>query len=86
MGRECHPSRMLTQTSVIRCCFLLYGYNSYRATNVQGFMRRVKAKGIPVLVCDPTMTDDEFFEAEVTHDLGRFKQRANVIVASRWGD
>ena len=46
-------------------------------------MTRVKAKGIPVLVCVPTMADEEFLGSEVTHDLEGFRRRADVIVANR---
>ena len=49
-------------------------------------MTRVKAKGIPVLVCVPTMADEEFLGSEVTHDLEGFRRRADVIVANRWSD
>lgn len=49
-------------------------------------MKRVKAKGIPLLVFEPTMDDEEFFGSEVTHDLEGFKERADVIVANRWSD
>ena len=62
------------------------GSDNFRASSVQGITRRVKAKGIPVLVYEPTMADEEFFGSEVTHDLESFKERADVIVANRWSD
>lgn len=49
-------------------------------------MKRIKAKGIPVLVFEPTLDDADFFGSEVTHDLADFKARADVIVANRWND
>ena len=47
-------------------------------------MKRVKAKGVPVLVYEPTLSDPEFFGSEVTHDLASFKSRCDLIVANRW--
>ena len=49
-------------------------------------MKRVKAKGVPVLVYEPTLDAPEFFGSEVTHDLEAFKASCDVIVANRWSD
>lgn len=46
-------------------------------------MKRVKAKGVPVVVCEPTLDAPEFFGSEVTHDLEAFKAGCDVIVANR---
>lgn len=56
------------------------------AQEVQSVMKRVKAKGIPVLVYEPTLDAPEFFGSEVTHDLADFKRRCDVIIANRWSD
>lgn len=62
------------------------GSDNFRSSSVQGIMKRVKAKGVPVLVFEPTLEDRTFFGSEVTHDLADFKDRCDVIVANRWGD
>ena len=62
------------------------GSDNFRASSVQGIMKRVKAKGVPVLVYEPTFRGTEFFGSEVTSDLVSFKSRCDVIVANRWSD
>lgn len=49
-------------------------------------MKRVKAKGVPVAVYEPTLDAPEFFGSEVTHDPEAFKAGCDVIVANRWSD
>lgn len=60
--------------------------DNFRASFIQGVLKRVKAKGVPVVVYEPTLDAQEFFGSEVTHDLEAFKAGCNVIVANRWSD
>ena len=62
------------------------GSDNFRASSIQGIMKRVKAKGVPAVVYEPTLDAPEFYGSEVTHDLETFKQKCDVIVANRWSD
>ena len=60
--------------------------DNFRASSIQGVMKRVKAKGVPVVVYEPALDTPEFFGSEVTRDLSAFKAKCDVIMANRWSD
>ena len=60
--------------------------DNFRASSIQGVIKRVKAKGVPVVVYEPTLDASELFGSEVTRDLGAFKAGCDVFVANCWGE